>query len=372
MARAIPSSDLTRSSFQLSATYHVAHPGVNTPADDTCKTLSRSLVILLAQVQALQQQALAMEEQTRCITRIRQLYAEIAPLINKLTPTDPNFSRSTNNLLVLQQQLQGVRTLVVDDHKEQGNALLKQLQSFGLASTYATPEQALAALRLAEQQHTPYQIVIISAQNFDHHVAYLARTIKASMLFSPIMLSLALTTDLPDFEKERAYFDGFACVLNPTEPVSLLQKLINSWRGWATKINFTRNEVPLAQSCILLVEDDPIPQKVTQRQLMALGYKVDIAADGHTALKLMEQKLYDLVFMDIGLPDISGLEVTSEFRKREKGVHHTPIIGLTVYALPSDQESGLQAGMDEYLIKPLLPAQLKNVLKSWVSDKEPL
>ena len=69
--------------------------------------------------------------------------------------------------------------------------------------------------------------------------------------------------------------------------------------------------------------------------------------------------------MDIGLPDISGLEVTAEIRKQEHG-HHTPIVGLTMYETEDVSNSGLKAGMDELLIKPLLPEHLKAVLRRWI------
>jgi CheY-like chemotaxis protein len=337
------------------------------------------LMVLLDKVQHLRQGDLTPEQQKLCIAHIQQSSSELLAIVNNLI----NFSQSddaitkTNNTIAATaetfsetelEELKGVRTLIIGDDNLGLEVVQNQLATFGLQCTTTNTADALAVLRAAENEHKPYQIAVINAQHFDHHVAYLARTIKASPQLNHVMLTLALATQLLGFEKERAYFGGFACILNLTRPQRLLTKLIKSWRGWSAKVNFSRAEIPLHQNQnrILLVEDDPIPQKVTQRQLAEFGYEIDVAPDGHSALKLLEKNQYGLVFMDVGLPDISGLEVTAEFRKRENSSHHTPIIGLTIYAMETDAQSGLEAGMDEYLTKPLMQDKLKEVLQQWL------
>jgi two-component system sensor histidine kinase/response regulator len=339
------------------------------------KSLLDSLMLVSDKVQALRQNTLAPEQQANALAQIQRANTELLTLANNLInysqthlDTTKNSEATATATIPPSQELKGVRILIADDDAPRRERLLKQLHSLGLQATETTADQAVSILREAEQTHAPYQIAIISAESFDHHVAYLARTIKGSPQLTRVMLALALPTQLLGFEKERAYFGGFTCVLNFTNPARTMEKLVNSWRGWSAKVNFTRVETPLNQNRILLVEDDPIPQKITLRQLGDLGYEVDIAADGHTALKLLEQKQYSLVFMDVGLPDISGLEVTAEFRKRENGGHRTPIVGLTIYALESDEEHGLQAGMDEYLVKPLLHDRLRSVLDRWLTN----
>jgi CheY-like chemotaxis protein len=340
------------------------------------KAFFEPIITLLDKVQHLRQGNLTPEQQKLYIEQIQQSSTELLALMNNLisfSQAAPATTEKNNSVLSTEDltqaeiaELKGVRTLIIGDDVSRREVLVKQLETFGLHCEATTTADALATLRAAESEHNPYQMAVISAQHFDHHVAYLARTIKASPQLNHVMLSLALATQLLGFEKERAYFGGFACVLNLTKPQRLLSKLVNSWRGWSAKVNFSRAETPVNQNRILLVEDDPIPQKVTQRQLAEFGYEVDLAPDGHTALKLLEQNQYGLVFMDVGLPDISGLEVTAEFRRRENTTHHTPIIGLTIYAMETDAQSGLEAGMDAYLVKPLLQDKLKEVLQEWV------
>lgn len=266
--------------------------------------------------------------------------------------------------------LDGVNTLVITEDPTEKNILMTYLEELGLKCSITSVDDALQVLYNAQQGSTPFQIAMINVDRYNHHVAYLGRTIKANIHLGHVMTCLALPNELLTFEREQAHFDGFTCIFNLSKTENLATKLATSWRGWTAKITFAYGQPLPTKNRILLVEDDPIPQKITQWQLSELGYTVDTAPDGHTALKLLSQTVYDLIFMDIGLPDISGLEVTAEIRKRETGIRHTPIIGLTIYAQESDEKTGLKAGMDEYLVKPVLPERLKEVLERWVKESK--
>lgn len=119
---------------------------------------------------------------------------------------------------------------------------------------------------------------------------------------------------------------------------------------------------------ILVVEDEPISQQVVQRMLEQANCQVDIAANGERAIKLFCSTCYQLIFMDIGLPDKSGIEVTQEIRMIEQkmGSASTPIIALTAQR-EEIATACLAAGMNAVLNKPLLPEQLNTVLATWLS-----
>jgi CheY-like chemotaxis protein len=113
------------------------------------------------------------------------------------------------------------------------------------------------------------------------------------------------------------------------------------------------------------VEDNLIVQKVHQIMLSELGYRVEIADCGHTALDLMlVGKRYDVIFMDVGLPDMSGLEVTKLLRENEHKHHcpYTPVVAMTAYAHEEDRQNCLQAGMDAVVVKPIDVSDLQKVL----------
>ncbi|WP_035214676.1 PAS domain S-box protein [Desulfitobacterium hafniense] len=113
---------------------------------------------------------------------------------------------------------------------------------------------------------------------------------------------------------------------------------------------------------ILLAEDHIVNSIVITEMLKIQGHRVDIAMDGEEALALYHQNPYDVILMDIQLPRLDGIEVTKRIRASEGAQSHTPIIALTAYALQGDREGFLQAGMDEYIPKPVMMEELIMVL----------
>ena len=113
---------------------------------------------------------------------------------------------------------------------------------------------------------------------------------------------------------------------------------------------------------ILLVEDDESSQRLTLHILMKIGMKVDVAANGHEALLAILRSSYDVILMDVTLPGLSGLEVTSMIREQEAGLH-VWIVALTACAMKGDRKRCLEAGMDAYLSKPFIGKELIDLLQ---------
>jgi len=117
---------------------------------------------------------------------------------------------------------------------------------------------------------------------------------------------------------------------------------------------------------ILLVEDDPVIQKVHRLMLEKIGYTVDIASNGPQALAMLDKK-YSAILMDVGLPDISGIEITTEIRRLEGSKKHVPIIALTAYVCEETKWECLAAGADEVATKPIKIEALATILRRWAS-----
>jgi len=115
---------------------------------------------------------------------------------------------------------------------------------------------------------------------------------------------------------------------------------------------------------ILVAEDNPSNQKVLVEMLTRMGCRPDAVSDGKEALQILEMRSYDLIFMDVKMPEMDGIAATREIRRRwpEKG---PKIVAITAYALPGDREMCLEAGMDDYVSKPVLKKELARVLKRW-------
>jgi CheY-like chemotaxis protein len=113
---------------------------------------------------------------------------------------------------------------------------------------------------------------------------------------------------------------------------------------------------------ILLVEDNEVNQKVAQAMLRCLGYRADMAVNGLEALEALEVQSYDIVLMDIQMPEMDGLEATRVIRSRFSPAEQPYIIAITAYAMMYSVEMCLQAGMNDYIVKPFNLEELKNAI----------
>jgi len=116
---------------------------------------------------------------------------------------------------------------------------------------------------------------------------------------------------------------------------------------------------------ILLAEDNLVNQKVTGMMLKKLGYRADLAANGLEVLQALERQHYDLILMDVQMPEMDGLEATREIRRRWTGKDQPVIVAMTALALEGDQEMCLDSGMDDYVSKPVKIDMLKATLDKW-------
>jgi CheY-like chemotaxis protein len=116
-----------------------------------------------------------------------------------------------------------------------------------------------------------------------------------------------------------------------------------------------------------VAEDNPVNQKVAARLLERLGMEVDVAADGSQALELWRRRDYDLVLLDCQMPVLDGYRTATTLRAEEERDEHVPIVALTANAMAEDRARCLNAGMDDYLAKPVRLEDLREVVERWVA-----
>ena len=298
---------------------------------------------------------------------------------------DPEAPQKAPNESLPTADLQGVRVLLVDDSKVNRRVMQEQLKGWGLqAECDGSGKRALAALRSAQLACDPFQIVLLDYRMPGMDGEAVARAIKADPVLRETLLVL-LTSYGQRGDAKRFQEAGFAAYLvKPVRQSQLLDALAAVWRaraeGRPTEL-VTRHTLAEAYATekasygtrgrtnharVLVVEDNVVNQKVAVRMLEKLGCRADVAADGKEALEMLEILLYDLVFMDCQMPEMDGFEATAEIRRREgRSGGRLPIIGLTANAMQGDRERCLEAGMDDYITKPVLPENLRKAVERY-------
>jgi PAS domain S-box-containing protein len=275
--------------------------------------------------------------------------------------------------------------LVVDDNATNRKILNYQLSAWGIQVDEAhNAAMAMDQLRSRAARGTPYNLAILDMQMPDIDGEMLGRQIKADPLLSNTQL--IMMTSLNHHSEARRLLDlGFSAYLvKPVKPSRLYDCIVSILvqSSLALAAASVQNQPALPASPqpnsdqpnppaeystlkILLVEDNIINQKVTLRQLETLGYRAKVANNGQEALDRLAGELYDLILMDCQMPILDGFAATREIRHREGDSRHTVIIALTANALKEDRQLCLQAGMDDYLSKPILKHQLADRLEHW-------
>ena len=272
-----------------------------------------------------------------------------------------------------------VRILVVDDNKTNREIMLAYLNACGARTDEASSgELALDLLRKAVEADDPYKITIIDMQMPGMDGEKVGETIKLDNILTDTQLVM-MTSLGQRGDAKRLEEIGFAAYLTkPVRRVDLFDTLIlilgQKTRQSPPSIT-TRHklrEIRRSSVRILLAEDNIINQMVAQGILNKLGYGADVVADGAEAVKVLKTISYDLVFMDCQMPLMDGYEATKEIRNLQSEVenHNIPIIAMTANAMQGDREKCLEAGMNDYIAKPVEPEVLKEIIEKWLSHKK--
>ncbi|WMW25482.1 response regulator [Methanolobus sediminis] len=274
-------------------------------------------------------------------------------------------------------ELKDSYVLVVDDNATNREILNKRISSWGAKVDEAMDgPTALQALYRAHENGKQYQVVILDMHMPGMDGESAAKFIKSDTKLKSIPLvmlsSLGQRSNVLNFSER--YFEAYL-----TKPVRN-QELLDVLSGILNKEK-QNNEVnthvntPSTPSRdhknlrLLLAEDNTVNQKVAQGMLHKLGYHADIVANGMEAIKALEMLPYDMVLMDVQMPDMDGFEATRLIRDAQSAVldHDIPIVAMTAYAMKGDKERCLEVGMNDYISKPVSLQSLMQLLEKWQS-----
>jgi PAS domain S-box-containing protein len=260
----------------------------------------------------------------------------------------------------------GLPVLVVDDNATNRRILNDLLTQWGLApAAAASGREALAALQRAAADGEPFALVLLDNMMPEMDGFMLAEEIQRRPGLAGSTLMMLSSADRRD-NAARCRELGVATYLTkPIKRAELLNAIMTAVDGPAGEkvrgATGTRTSIgPSARSLrLLLTEDNVVNQKLALRLLEKRGHAVVVAANGKEALAALEGQPFDVVLMDVQMPEMDGFEATAAIRAREKTAGgHVPVVAMTAHAMKGDRERCLEVGMDGYISKPLQPSEL--------------
>lgn len=241
-------------------------------------------------------------------------------------------------------------------------SLYQMLSELGLhCSVVASHAEAYEALH----QDQPLSAFLMSTGLHDNEANELATEIRTQARFHGVKLLLARPASRPNRQRDQLLFD--ACLhypIRPAELVSVLKRLFQASspdRKATTRLDPPPSALPKLR--ILLAEDDAVNQQVALGYLRSLQQEADIANDGEEALRRLHESTYDLVLMDLQMPNLDGLSATREIRRRLPNFRQPWIVAMTANASSEDRENCAKAGMNDFLPKPLSTEEMEQVLQ---------
>ncbi|WP_170246356.1 response regulator [Colwellia hornerae] len=277
------------------------------------------------------------------------------------------------NELINIDAIKGLNILVVDDNELCLNVITELLQEFHCEITaVASAEIALTLLATAKSNNKPYDLVITDWRMPKMDGIAFAKAIQEDKNQYNVRAVLMVTAFDKSDAMPLAYSSGIDGFLEkPVNASLLLEAMMDVLRINPDEDFYSMKNVSLmdfSTTDILLVEDNELNQQVVLGFLEDTQANVDVAENGLVALKKLANKSYDLVLMDIQMPEMDGVTATQEIRKQAQ-FNELPIIAMTAHTMPDELNKCLAAGMNEYFTKPIDPNALFSLMAKYLSDK---
>ena len=270
----------------------------------------------------------------------------------------------------------GTRVLIVDDNATNRLILEEMLHNWGMVPiACASSEPAIALLREQSDKGTPFQLVLSDVQMPDVDGFMMAEQIRDSdETFHDVpIIMLTSATRMGDVQdRERLKIAG--CIMKPVTQSELFNLIVDvmglSINGHLDQANLHEAppKIPVKRRLdVLLAEDNKVNQTLATRMLEKQGHHVDLATNGEEAVMMSSVGNYDLVLMDVQMPVMDGLDATRAIRNREDEEgqgEHVLIVAMTAHAMKGDRELCVEAGMDDYLSKPIRIKEFSEKLNS--------
>lgn len=279
--------------------------------------------------------------------------------------------------IIMTTTLESVRMLMIGMPEHEAGVVEAYVESWGLRPAFATyADEASMAVAHAIKENDPYQVILIDSQLPDADPFEYVKSLREKTMVSDSKILLLLSID--DIgQSETAIHSGFdGTITRPIKQSSLFNSLLALFEPRAVSSQLdtlelnTRKEPP-STKFVLVAEDNIVNQEVAVLLLEELGFNAHVVSSGRMALDASNDPNCQLILMDCQMPDMDGFEATSLIRQREKqSGDHIPIVAMTAHAMEGDRELCLQAGMDDYVSKPVTINRLREVVQRWLGYRE--
>jgi len=272
------------------------------------------------------------------------------------------------------EELCGLRVLIVDDNATNRHLLLEMLRRWGMSPTAVDGGwKALRILQETKESGRQFPLILLDAQMPEMDGFMLAERIKQSSGLTEATIMM-LTSAGSSGDAARCRELGIRAYLNkPIRQLELLEairialgteKRSQTSPPLVTRYYLRENRRSLR---ILIAEDNPVNQVLAVRLLEKHGHEIAVAKNGREALTALQQQSFDVVLMDVEMPEMNGFQATMAIREREKlSGKHIPILAMTAHAMKDDKERCLAAGMDAYIAKPIDAREFFEILDNLV------
>jgi len=269
------------------------------------------------------------------------------------------------------ENLAGIPVLVVDDNRTNRRILHDLLTNWGMQpSLAASGPAALEQFEAAAARGTPFRMALLDVMMPDMDGFMLAERIRARPQLHDCILIMLSSAGQMENQVRRQELRIAHYLIKPVKHSDLRDAMIRALS--AREQPLVPSAVTPAQTAegrrslrILLAEDGVVNQRVAREFLERRGHRVVVANDGREAVEAVEREAFDLVLMDVQMPEMDGLEATRAIRQQERSTgSHLPIVATTAAAFKEDRERCLAAGMDAYLSKPIQPASLYETIEA--------
>jgi len=256
------------------------------------------------------------------------------------------------------------RVLVVDDNATNRRIVTKLLERWGMHSQASgSPREALGWVVAGAR----FDLAILDMHMPELDGIALATALRASAAGADTRV--IILSSLGGHDRSNEVVEAF--LIKPIKPSSLHDAIATVLAGNAATVPVRAPRSGIDHDLgarhplrILLAEDNPVNRKLALRLLERMGYRADVATDGLAAIAAVEGAIYDVILMDVQMPELDGLEATRRIRHRWPGAAGPRIVAMTANAMEGDREACLDAGMDDYLAKPIRPESLAEALSA--------